>query len=196
MNLPETCPFCGAGIAITADGMARMSQRRVEFGCGTNIGRVADARRFQSVECEVRERTRLSARVAELEVENKNLSNRAELADGDVKKAHAILDASDKYIRRIEVELQSESQAKIDAEFHVAALKERLAELEARCKRLEEAAREVYPDSIESDHPWTELETRNTRALRDVLEAKPCQHCFRVECECSDFDVAPDIGDK
>lgn len=77
------------------------------------------------------------ARVAELEAENKNLSNRAELADGDVKKAQAILDASNTYIRRIEVELQSESQAKIDAEFHVAALKERLAELEARCKLLE-----------------------------------------------------------
>ena len=73
MSLPQTCPFCGAGIAITADGMARMSQRRVEFGCGTNIGRVADARRFQSVECEVRERTRLAARVAELEARCKRL---------------------------------------------------------------------------------------------------------------------------
>ena len=52
-------------------------------------------------------------------------------------------------------------------------LRARIAELEARCKRLEEAARAVYLDSIASDHPWTELETRNMHALRDVLEAKP-----------------------
>ena len=54
-----------------------------------------------------------------------------------------------------------------------ARLAARLAELEARCKRLEDAARAVYLDSIASDHPWTELETRNMHALRDVLEAKP-----------------------
>ena len=48
-----------------------------------------------------------------------------------------------------------------------------VAVLEARCKRLEEAARAVYLDSIASDHPWAELETRNMHALRDVLEAKP-----------------------
>lgn len=53
---------------------------------------------------------------------------------------------------------------------HLAA---RVAELEARSKRLEDAARAVYLDSIASDHPWTELETRNMHALRDVLEAKP-----------------------
>jgi len=52
-------------------------------------------------------------------------------------------------------------------------LRARVAELEARCKRMEEAAREVYLDSIASDHPWTELETRNMHALRDVLEDKP-----------------------
>ena len=54
-----------------------------------------------------------------------------------------------------------------------ARLAARVAELEARCKRLEEAARAVYLDSIASDHPWTELETCNMHALRDVLEAKP-----------------------
>ena len=81
----------------------------------------------------------LAARVAELEAENKDLRKRAELADGDVKRAQAILDASSRYIRRLEVDLQSESQAKIDAEFHVAALKERLAELEARTREAEES---------------------------------------------------------
>ena len=59
------------------------------------------------------------------------------------------------------------------ANAYIDALEARVAELEARCKRLEEAARAVYIDSIVSDHPWTELETRNMHALRDVLEAKP-----------------------
>ena len=53
------------------------------------------------------------------------------------------------------------------------AFVERARKADARCKRLEEAARAVYLDSIASDHPWTEPETRNMRALRDVLEAKP-----------------------
>ncbi len=52
-------------------------------------------------------------------------------------------------------------------------LSARVAELEARCKRLEEAAHEVYLDSIASDHPLSTNETRNMLALRDVLEAKP-----------------------
>ena len=66
-------------------------------------------------------------------------------------------------------------KAKLDtyAIAYVDGLAARVAELEARCKRLEDAARAVYLDSIASDHPWTELETRNMHALRDVLEAKP-----------------------
>jgi len=54
-----------------------------------------------------------------------------------------------------------------------ARLSARVAELEERCKRLEDAARAVYLDSIASDHPWSTNETRNMHALRDVLEAKP-----------------------
>ena len=138
MNLPETCPFCGAGILVMAGGFECRNGRWATFDCRTSIHAGQAERRTQSRTCEDAERTRLVARVAELEAENKTLRNRAELADGDVKKAQAILDASNTYIRRIEVELQRESQAKIDAEFHVSALKERVAELEARCKRLEE----------------------------------------------------------
>lgn len=52
-------------------------------------------------------------------------------------------------------------------------LDEEIMRLRERVKRLEEAAHAVYLDSIALDHPWTELETRNMRALRDVLETKP-----------------------
>lgn len=44
--------------------------------------------------------------------------------------------------------------------------------------------------------------TDAVRALREKMESRPaekatpCPHCLRVECECSDFDVAPDMGDK
>lgn len=110
MSLPETCPFCGASVHVMEDGKECRSGVWVTFDCHTSLQTVADPRRFQSSECEVRERLRLAARVAELE---------------------------------------------------------------ARCKRLEKAAREVYIDSIASDHLWTHAETRNMHALRDVLEAKP-----------------------
>lgn len=76
--------------------------------------------------------------------------------------------------------LWSENQSMECLKSERAHLAARVAEMEARCKRLEEAAREVYLDSIASDHPWTEPETRNMHALRrnmhalrDVLEAKP-----------------------
>ena len=72
--------------------------------------------------------------------------------------------------RDIEQAKADRARAAMDARNPLMA---QLAELEERCKRLEEAAREVYLDSIASDHPWTELETRNMHALRDVLEAKP-----------------------
>lgn len=52
-------------------------------------------------------------------------------------------------------------------------LERELALARARIARLEDAAREVYLDSIASDHPWSTNETRNMHALRDALEAKP-----------------------
>lgn len=91
------------------------------------------------------ERDRLRDLLATLEAENKGLRDRFSDADTE----------------------RNAAQASLKAAFA------RVAELEARCKRLEEAARAVYLDSIASDHTWSELETRNMRALRDVLEAKP-----------------------
>ena len=122
-----------------------MSGTWVTFRCHTMTQTVADHRQFQSRTCEKAERARLVVRVAELEVENKTLRDRFSDADTE----------------------RNAAQAALKAAFA------RLAELEARCKRLEEAARAVYLDSIASDHPWTELETCNMHALRDVLEAKP-----------------------
>lgn len=107
----------------------------------------------------------LAARVAELESENKAMRKRAELADGDIKSAQAILDASNRYIRRIEVELQRESQAKIDAEFHVAALKERLAATEARCKRMQEIGDMIVDEYL--------VERAERDAWQQAKEAKP-----------------------
>ena len=110
MNLPETCPFCGAGVLVMAGGFECRNGRWVTFDCRTSIHAGQAERRTQSRTCEDAERARLAARVAELE---------------------------------------------------------------ARVKRLEEAALGVYLDCIESDHLWSEKETRNMHALRDVLEAKP-----------------------
>lgn len=72
MSLPETCPFCGAEPYITASGnQCRGGDRWVLLSCGTSIYAGQDLRRTQSRKCEEAERTRLAARVAELEAENK-----------------------------------------------------------------------------------------------------------------------------
>lgn len=74
MNLPETCPFCGAEPYITASGeQCRGGDRWVLFSCDTSIYAGQDLRRTQSRKCEDAERTRLTARVAELEADSKRL---------------------------------------------------------------------------------------------------------------------------
>ena len=67
MNLPETCPFCGSG------GELRNGEKWIGFTCITTIHAGHDARRLQSMTCAGLERTRLFARVASLEAENKSL---------------------------------------------------------------------------------------------------------------------------
>ena len=61
MSLPETCPFCGSGVDL------RNGEKWVGYTCITTIHAGHDARRMQSVTCAGLERTRLLARVAELE---------------------------------------------------------------------------------------------------------------------------------
>lgn len=55
----------------------------------------------------------------------------------------------------------------------IAKLRDQLDAAQARSKRLESAAREVFLDFIASDHLWSPLESKNMHALRDVLEKKP-----------------------
>lgn len=145
MNLHDKCPFCGAGIVIMENGEKCVSENWVAFECITSIHAGQDIRRTQSRECETSERVRLTARVTELEAQIKVLQDR-----------HS--------------ETTTGLQEAIEALKAVTPL---VAEMEERMKRLESAARAVYLDSIASDHTWTELETRNMHALRDVLEAKP-----------------------
>ena len=107
-------------------------------------------------------RNPLLARVAELEAENKHLT---QLLDGY--RVHA--DAH----RALLAKYHAEKNGWLDIVGKASRAIDLFAKLEEREKRLTEAARAVYLDSIASDHPWTELETRNMHALRDVLEAKP-----------------------
>ena len=110
MNLPDKCPFCGAGIVVMENGEKCVSENWVAFQCITSIHVGQDIRRTQSRGCETNERGRLTARVTELE---------------------------------------------------------------ARIKRLETAARDLYLDCIASGARWTKQQTKHMHALRDVLEAKP-----------------------
>ena len=109
MNLPDKCPFCGAGIVVMENGEKCVSENWVAFQCITSIHAGQDIRRTQSGGCETNERIRLTARVEELE---------------------------------------------------------------ARIKRLEDAARGLYLDCITSGSRWTKAQTKHMHALRNVLEEK------------------------
>ena len=67
MTLPDECPFCGSGIEL------RNAEKWVGFTCITTIHQGQDARRLQSATCAGLERTRLLARVEELEARCKRL---------------------------------------------------------------------------------------------------------------------------
>lgn len=67
------------------------------------------------------------------------------------------------------IRYQSETGDHVDPDF-ARQLERELNAANERIRRLEEAALQVYIDSIASDHPWTYAETRNMHALRDVLE--------------------------
>ena len=72
MSLPDKCPFCGAEPYTTVSGeQCRGGDRWVLFSCDTSIYAGQDLRRTQSRKCEDAERTRLAARVAELEAREK-----------------------------------------------------------------------------------------------------------------------------
>ena len=113
MNLHDKCPFCGAG----EEGRNSIW---VTFDCHTTMHTDGESRRFQAPECKDAERTRLAARVAELEARCKRLDELGSKLEEE-KEAHAW-----------EIS-PAMAQAKIDE------LNARVAALEARCKRLEEA---------------------------------------------------------
>ena len=116
MNLPDKCPFCGAGIHIMKNGEKCVAKDWVTFECQTWIRDGLPVRSTQSRQCEEVER--------------------------------------------------------LTAKSQLSAARARVAELEARCKRLETAARALYIDCITSGARWTKAQTKHMHALRDVLEEK------------------------
>lgn len=78
MNLPDKCPFCGAGIVVMENGEKCVSKNWVAFQCITSIHAGQDIRRTQSRGCETAERIRLTARVAELEARYERLRQLAD----------------------------------------------------------------------------------------------------------------------
>lgn len=78
MSLPETCPFCGSEVDF------RNAEKWVGFTCITTIHAGHDARRMQSVTCAGLERTRLLARVAELEDRCKRLEKAGDNLDSSI----------------------------------------------------------------------------------------------------------------
>ena len=71
MNLPDTCPFCGAGVFTNFCGQNGWKEKWVAYECHTWIFMDRDRANNQSNLCIASERTRLAARVAELEAREK-----------------------------------------------------------------------------------------------------------------------------
>lgn len=69
MNLPDKCPFCGAGVRAVKDA----NQRWVEFKCFSMIGDVGGEFQYRSPICRHAELSAAKARVTELEARCKRL---------------------------------------------------------------------------------------------------------------------------
>lgn len=152
MNLPETCPFCGSFAEL------RNGEKWVGFTCITTIHAGHDARRLQSATCAGLERTRLLARVAELEARDKQACEDEAWANE----------------RTVLVEFQPVTSG------WYASASDGVVGINATATTIHGALRAL----------------REKMEARPAEKATPCPYCLRVECECSDFDVAPDMGDK
>lgn len=163
MNLPDKCPFCGAGILVMAGGFECRNGRWATFDCRTSIHAGQAERRTQSRTCEDAERTRLAARVAELEAENKALRDRFSDADTERNAAQAALKAA--FARVAELEAR-EKQAREDEAW---ANGDGLVELEPVTSGWVASTL----DGLHSINATAPTIRGALRALRDVLEAKP-----------------------
>lgn len=75
---------------------------------------------------------------------------------------------------------------------------QRIKELKKHIKRLEDALDAAinyceFHGPVGATPDTTKLLLKE---LRKVKEAAPCSYCYRNPCECSDFDVMPDMGAK
>ena len=95
MSLPETCPFCGAGVFANFCGQNGWKENWVAYECHTWIFMDRDRANNQSNLCIASERTRLAARVAELEEANR--SNRVVMGG-----LSAVVDAWKDHCKRLE----------------------------------------------------------------------------------------------
>ena len=80
MNLPDKCPFCGAGVRAVKDG----NQRWVEFECFSTIGDVGGEFQHRSPICRHAELNAAKARVAELEARCKRLEKAGDNLDSSI----------------------------------------------------------------------------------------------------------------
>jgi DNA repair exonuclease SbcCD ATPase subunit len=162
----------------------------------------------------IEERDTLAARVAELEARTREAEESNANAQARLSAAEATIES-----RRVENEAVRRQLGR--AENACDAMEKRVAELEGREKqRVEDEAwandRTVLvefqpvtsgwyasaPDGVVGINATATTIHGAIRALREKMESRPaekatpCPYCLRVECECSDFDVAPDMGDK
>lgn len=98
------------------------------------------------------------------------------------------------FARQLERELNTASKQRDDALMMLGIYRMTSDEQRVRIKKLEEAGdgftSYCTPETI--DAHFEEL----IENWRKAKEAKPCRYCLRSNCECSDSDIMPDIGDK
>ena len=67
MNLPETCPFCGEGVALDYRGHRQISEVRAHYHCDTVIVDGYGIQRWQSDKCAKSQQVRAVDRLREAE---------------------------------------------------------------------------------------------------------------------------------
>ena len=164
MNLPQTCPFCGAGVLVMAGGFECRNGRWATFDCRTSIHAGQAERRTQSRTCEDAERAHIAARVASLESENKGLADRFSDADTERNAAQAGLKAA--FDRVAELEAREKQRAEDEAWANERTV---LVEFHPVTSGWYASA----PDGVVGINATAPTIHAALRALREKMEAKP-----------------------
>jgi len=81
-------------------------------------------------------------------------------------------------------------------EGELADAKARIARLEVAGDAMAESYEEIETDAFGFERIEEWRKAKEAKPQVHAAKPQPCMYCMQSECDCSDFDVNPDMGAK